>query len=86
MAQTLIIGINVPSFAKNSCEIQKVFTEYGCSIRTRIGLHDVAEGLCSPSGIILVEFISGETSADEMIAKLRKADPALEIQKMVFGK
>lgn len=61
MAQApLILGINVPSFAKNSGEIQKVFTEYGCSIRTRIGLHDVAEGLCSPNGVILVEFISGE--------------------------
>lgn len=87
MAQThLIIGINVPSFAKNSGEIQKVFTEYGCSIRTRVGLHDVAEGVCSPNGLIIVEFIGGEELADEMIEKLLKANPDVEIKKMVFEK
>ena len=87
MAQApLIIGVNVPSFAKNSGEIQKVFSEYGCSIRTRLGLHDVAEGVCSPTGVILVEFVSGENMADEMIAKLMAANPDLEIKKMVFEK
>ena len=83
---SLIIGVNVPSFSKNSGEIQKVFSEYGCSIRTRLGLHDVAEGVCSPNGVILVEFIGGEKMADEMIAKLMAANPDLEIKKMVFEK
>ncbi len=82
----LILGVHVPSFAKCSGEIQKVFTEYGCSIRTRLGLHDVADGVCSPHGLILVEFISGTKMADEMIEKLRQANPDIEIQKMVFGK
>ncbi|MCL2119882.1 MAG: hypothetical protein FWH27_15805 [Planctomycetaceae bacterium] len=82
----LILGVHVPSFAKNSGEIQKVFTEYGCSIRTRLGLHDVAEGVCSPQGLILVEFIGGEAQADEMIGKLKQANPDVEIKKMVFGK
>ena len=87
MAQTsLIIGVNIPSFAKSSGEVQKVFSEYGCSIRTRLGLHDVAEGVCSTNGVILVEFVSGEKMADEMIAKLMTANPDLEIKKMVFEK
>ena len=82
----LIIGVNVPGFAKNGGEIQQVFTEYGCNIRTRVGLHDVAEGLCSPNGLILVELIGGEKVADEMIEKLLKANPDLEIKKMLFEK
>jgi hypothetical protein len=87
MSQThLIIGINVPSFAKNSGEIQKVLTEFGCSIRTRIGLHDVAEGVCSPNGLILIEFVGGEERADEMIGKLFEANPDVEVQKMAFEK
>ena len=87
MAQPLlIIGINVPSFVKNSGEIQKVLTEYGCSIRTRLGLHDVAEGICSPTGLILVDFINNEAKADEMIEKILKANPDVEIKKMLFEK
>jgi len=80
----LIIGVHVTSFAKNSGEIQKVFTEYGCNIRTRLGLHNVAENICSPEGLILIEFIGGEQLADEMIGKLMKTNPGLEIKKMAF--
>ncbi|MCL2349114.1 MAG: hypothetical protein FWC50_12745 [Planctomycetaceae bacterium] len=80
----LIIGVHVTSFVKNSGEIQKVFTEYGCNIRTRLGLHNVTENICSPQALILVEFIGGEPLADEMIGKLLKTNPGLEIKKMVF--
>jgi hypothetical protein len=82
----LILGIHVPSFAKNSGEIQKVFTEYGCNIRTRLGLHDVANEVCQSHGLILVEFIGGEALADEMIGKIKQANPDVEIKKMAFGK
>lgn len=83
MSARLILGVNVGSFAKNSGEVQKVFCEYGCSIRTRLGLHEVAEGVCDPKGLILVEFIGGEAKADEMIAKL-SAIGGIEVKKMAF--
>lgn len=67
---TLIIGVQISSFSTQSEEVQKVFTEYGCSIRTRVGLHNVADGLCSLTALILLEFIGTPQLADEMIAKL----------------
>ena len=82
----LILGIHVPSFAKNSGEIQKVFTEFGCNIRTRLGLHDVADEVCNPHGLILVEFIGGHAKADEMITKIKQANPDVEVKKMAFEK
>ena len=82
----LILGVHVPNFTKCSGEIQKVFTEYGCNIRTRLGLHDAADEVCNPHGLILVEFIGGEAKADEMIAKAKQANHDVEIKKMVFGK
>ncbi len=83
MTKRIILGVNVTSFAKNSGEVQKVFCEYGCSIRTRLGLHDVTEGACAPNGLILVEFIGGDAKADEMSQKLT-ALPGIEVKKMVF--
>jgi hypothetical protein len=82
----LILGVHVPGFSKSSGEIQKVFTEFACNIRTRLGLHDVANDSCSPHGLILVEFLGGESLADEMIGKIKQANPNVEIKKMVFGK
>ncbi len=87
MAQPhLIIGINIPCFTKNGAEIQKILTEYACNIHTRLGLHGLAEGVCSATGLILIEFIGDETLADKMITELYKTNPDVEIKKMAFEK
>ena len=78
----IILGVNITSFATNSGEVQKVFCEYGCSIRTRLGLHDVSDNTCAPNGLIIIEFID-EEKAEEMIQKLI-ALPGIEVKKMVF--
>ena len=38
--QHIILGVHITDRLKNAVEVQKVFTEYGCNIKTRIGLHD----------------------------------------------
>lgn len=79
----IIIGVNITSFAKNSVNVQKVFCEYGCSIRTRLGLHDANEGECAPNGLILLDFTGGDEKADEMVEKLTKLE-GVEVKQMVF--
>lgn len=78
-----IIGIHVLNFASQSGAVQKILSEYGCCIRTRLGLHDVAENVCCPKGLILVEFIGSEAKANEMTTQLT-ALGGIEIQQMVF--
>ena len=79
----IIIGVNITSFAKNSGEIQKVFCEFGCSIRTRLGLHEAQDDVCAPNGLILVEFTGGEEKAAEMTKKLLEIS-GIEVKQMVF--
>lgn len=42
-------------------EAQKILTEFGCIIKTRLGLHDIDAGSCSPEGLIILE-VSGDIS------------------------
>lgn len=70
MKNRTIIGVKVSQFAKTSCQVQEVFKEHGCSIRTRIGLHDVNEGVCDPKGIILLEFIGDAAEQKKLIESL----------------
>ena len=77
-----IIGIKLNNRAETSRQMQEIITDYGCIIRTRIGLHDVDCGQCSTNGIILLEVIN-----DELLPKLQKelcAIDEIEIQQMVF--
>jgi hypothetical protein len=83
MAKRCVIGILVTNRVENAPEVQKVLTECGCYIKTRIGLHEVTENLCAPGGLILLELFGTDTAYAEVEAKL-KGIRGLQVQKMVF--
>jgi len=84
MSKFMIFGIHLTNRVKSAVDVQKVFTEYGCNIRTRLGLHDVNENFCSPSGLVILECYGDDIRCKEMEAKLRAIE-GVEVQKMVFG-
>ena len=43
----LIFGVHVTDRAHQVPQVQKLLTEYGCNIKTRLGLHRVDEQVCS---------------------------------------
>ena len=60
-----------------------MLTRYGCSIRTRLGLHEVNDNYCSKSGLILLELF-GDAKEQERLEQKLTVIPGVEIQKMVF--
>ncbi|NLX20464.1 MAG: hypothetical protein GXY55_02175 [Phycisphaerae bacterium] len=79
----MVFGIHITERIRNAGEIQKVLTQYGCNIKTRIGLHHVDEKVCSPDGLILLEMWGDEGTCHEMAAKLEQLT-GVEVQKMIF--
>jgi len=80
----IILGIHITDRLKEAVEVQKVFTEYGCNIKTRVGLHDVDENSCASSGVVLIEFFGTTAEAEAMAAKIGAIE-GVDVQKMVFG-
>lgn len=54
---TAIIGISVSNRKEEAAKLQNILTEYGCAIKTRIGLHDMGEYKCLNYGIVLIEVV-----------------------------
>ena len=54
-APHLIFGVHLTDRATQVPQMQALLTQYGCNIKTRLGLHDVADNACSPRGLILLE-------------------------------
>ncbi len=79
MAKLLIV--KVENRPKAAVRVQEVLTQHGCSIKTRLGLHEFALG-CEEKdeGLIILE-IAGN---DEEIRKLREALEAVESVKTVL--
>lgn len=79
---TTILGIRLHERNSKSCTLQEILTKFGCSIKTRIGLHCVENGICAPDGLIIIEVID-ELKALELEKALLCIEN-IEIQKMIF--
>lgn len=75
---TIIIGIYLENRIETALEFQRILTEYGCSIRTRIGLHPSSDDVCLNRGIVLLEL---QEENDKLITELSKH---WQIQTMKF--
>ncbi len=83
MSKRIILGIQITNRVERVPEVQRVLTEFGCLIKTRLGLHDVSDSSCSPTGLLIIETYGDEASVLEMEARLA-AIPGVSVQKMVF--
>ena len=50
-----ILGVLITDRQKEAGKVQALLTKFGCSIKTRLGLHEVTDNLCSSSGLIILE-------------------------------
>jgi len=79
----IILGIQITNRITNAPEVQKLFSKYGCNIKTRLGLHDVSETTCSPTGLVLLELFGKDEEIQSMEKEL-KAIQGINLQKMIF--
>ena len=79
---TAIIGIKIKNRLEKAVEVQEILTRYGCVIKTRLGLHEEQNGVCSSKGLILLE-ITDDTAAIDITNELCDI-PEIEIQQMKF--
>ena len=77
-----ILGIRITDRILEAGDVQKVMTKYGCSIRTRLGLHEVSDDYCSTKGLILLELFGNLEDQDKLEVDLRKVE-GVQIRKMV---
>jgi hypothetical protein len=52
-----IIGIQISNRIEEATKLQEILTNYGCLIKTRIGLHDMGEYKCLNYGIVLIQVV-----------------------------
>ena len=83
-ADHVVLGIHVTDRLRNAADVQKVFTEFGCNIKTRLGLHEVAENCCAGEGVVLLELVGGPEIRQDMVRKLGAID-GIEVKEMVFS-
>jgi hypothetical protein len=85
MKEVRILGVMINEPSKDAGLIQNILSKYGCSIRTRLGLHDIDEGYATDTGLMLLE-LTGDLQECQRLENELLALDGIEIQKMVFRK
>ena len=83
MKKSTILGVQVTKRCQKATEIQDIFSSYGCSIRTRIGLHSSAQANCSPGGLIIIEAIGNSDEINQLRNKLSEIEGVI-VKSMEF--
>lgn len=83
MVKFNILGVYVGNRVKSSQMLQKALTDCGCSIKLRIGLHEVDEKTCAVNGLIILQVFGG-AKASEKIKSILKKVPGIKIKEMLF--
>ena len=84
MTESHIVAVHITDRMKDAASVQKVFTEYGCNIKTRVGLHDVAGDVCAPGGVVILELVGPATITADIAGALG-AITGVEVQKVEFA-
>ena len=79
----VILGVHITDRLKNAVDVQKLLTEYGCNIKTRLGLHEIHEDECALNGILILEMAGDQARSLELGEKLNAIE-GIEVQKIVF--
>jgi hypothetical protein len=85
MKEVRILGVMINDPSKGADKIQNILTKYGCSIRTRLGLHDIDKDYAKDTGLMLLE-LAGDMQECLRLENDLLALEGVEVQKMVFRK
>ena len=85
MKKHIILGVKINNRLKHVPEVQKLLSEYGCNIKTRLGIHEVDATTCSTGGLLLLELFGEDRLCLELADKLTKIE-AIEVQRMIFDR
>jgi len=83
MNEVRVLGILIPDRIKEAPAVQNLLTKYGCSIKTRIGLHEASDTMCAVNGLILLE-LTGPQAEWAKLEKELNAINGVKVQKMSF--
>lgn len=66
MACCNVMSVLTSSRVQNVSGMQKILTESGCIIKTRLGIHDAGEDFCSNEGLIILHLVGSDAEIAQL--------------------
>jgi len=69
-----VVLIKIDHRSSEATKVQGILTQYGCSIKVRLGLHEVSKDFCANDGLVVLEIDAATSELDEMLKALNAVD------------
>jgi hypothetical protein len=83
MSYIRILGIRVADRTREADTVQKLLTTFGCSVRTRLGLHVQNEITNTSEGLIILE-LTGDTAEMDRLEMELASTVGVDVRRMEF--
>ena len=70
MKKREIVALVIAARDQTAVQVQKIFTAWGCMIKTRLGIHDGVMDHCTQTGLMILEMIGDDDKVEEFVRKL----------------
>ena len=69
-----IIAVRMENRIENAVKFQEVLTKNGCKIKTRLGLHEVDDNVCSNDGIIILQPCGNKEDVEALVKEFNSLE------------
>lgn len=69
-----IIGVRMDNRIDNAVKFQEILTKNGCKIKTRLGLHEVNDEVCSNDGLIVLQPYGSKEDVEALVKELNSLE------------
>ncbi len=69
MERTILL-VSLNNRKQTAVTFQKILTDWGCMVKTRLGIHDGVLTKCSSSGLVILDIVGQKKKLTEMTRKL----------------
>jgi len=69
-----VILVKIDHRSSEAAKVQHILTEFGCSIKVRLGLHEVSKEFCANDGLVILEVEGSTEELAEIINRLNAVD------------
>jgi hypothetical protein len=69
-----VVLIKIDHRSTEAVKVQSILTEYGCSIKVRLGLHEVTKDMCANDGLIILEVEGDKRKLNKLVKTLNAVE------------
>jgi hypothetical protein len=69
-----VVLVKIDHRSSEATKVQEILTQFGCSIKVRLGLHEVSKEFCANDGLVILEVEGEKAEIEKMLAALNAVD------------